>query len=201
MLTDQQKQQITDKLSSLLAIANARFKTAILMPEVFYDCNNTSGGYHKDGTLHFNPVLTVQNFEDYLNTTVPHEMAHYIQWHVYRGSLTRQITYGRGYRAVLTRRKVHGREWQSIMRLFGIHNPKRCHNYDVTDVKKKRNIKKFPVYCSCQVHQVTARFIVKLTMGKKYKCLVCRSPVSLTNPAAPEIDKIIPLTSPATVVS
>ena len=184
------KQQIADKVAELVRVANQRYAKAMLPPPIYYDCNDTKGGYHKAGALHFNSILAAQNFDHYLTVTVSHETAHYVQWIVYPDSLTRKVVY-RGYSPVYSRRKVHGREWQSIMRLFGIRDPERCHNYDVASVQK-RVFKKTPVYCACSVHQVTNKIIAKLNAGRTFTCKDCKTKISLVNPLT---SKEVPVSS------
>jgi predicted SprT family Zn-dependent metalloprotease len=170
MITAEMKQQVFDKVSALVKIASNRYNNFMLLPTIYFDCVGTRGGYQKRNELHFNPELLVQNFERYLNTTVPHETAHYVQWIVFPNSLNNGV-----------RRQIHGREWKSIMYLFGIKNPERCHSYDITNVKR-RVFKRTPVYCSCSVHEVTNHVINKLQQGKSFSCLKCKSKISLTNP-------------------
>jgi len=187
MINDQIRQQVADKLESLLAIANQRFGRNLLMPVVYYDCHTRMGGYHQNGTLHFNPTLLNQNLAHYMDNTVVHEMAHYVQLMVYPESLTRQYVGFRwrngGTKNVYSRRKVHGREWQFIMRLFGIRDPERCHHYDTSSVPVRRVYQRFPLYCGCEnPHTATLKLINKIKKGKKYSCMICGKSISLIKP-------------------
>lgn len=178
MINDQTKQQVMDKLASLLAVANQRFGRNILMPLVVFDCHDTRGGYHQNGVLHFNPVLLNQNLAHYMDVTVVHEMAHYIQKIVFPASLEIRIRWDGKF----SRRKVHGREWQSIMRLFGIREPERCHSYDVTSVRQ-RVYQRYPIYCGCEKnHTATLKLINKIKKGKRYSCTICGKAISLIKP-------------------
>lgn len=166
------------KLAELLDIANKRFGRSMPMPSVFFDCHDTRGGYHQSGTLHFNPTLLNQNLAHYMDITVVHEMAHYVQKIVFPDSLEVRLKWnGR-----VKRREVHGRAWQSIMRLFGIREPERCHSYDVTDVRK-RVYRRYPIYCGCEKpHMATLKLVNKITSGRKYTCTICRKSISLIKP-------------------
>lgn len=168
MLDSEFQQAVVNKLKSLREIASARFQRDIPFPVIYFDCVGTRGGYHKSGTLHFNMVLLRENYEKYIESTVPHEMAHFVQWLVYPYSLERK--YGKN-------RKVHGVEWKSIMNLFGV-KPERTHNYDVTNARQ-RTRKKFPVYCKCSTPKlVTITLIRRLELGKCYRCIICNTKVS-----------------------
>jgi SprT protein len=166
-----------EAVSRYVKLAAERYKKNLVMPLVHFDVHDSRGGYHQAGAVHYNPTLAAQNFTDYMETTVPHEAAHYIQWQVFPSSLMTTM--------FRKRRKIHGREWQSVMRLLGA-NPARCHHYDVSAVPMRRKFKRFPVYCKCpQPHQVTVKIINKLQAGKKYTCYVCHSQVFLTNQLTP----------------
>jgi len=80
--------------------------------------------------LRFNRKLAVENRDHFMNDTVPHEVAHIVQRWRY------------GYQV-----EPHGREWKKIMvEVFRIP-PKRCHNLDVSSVKRKT--KEYAYVCGC----------------------------------------------------
>lgn len=68
------------------------------------------------GRVDFNLDLLLANYETFLATTVPHEVAHIVVW----------TRYGRAARP-------HGREWKETMRALGAE-PNRTHSYDTTEV-------------------------------------------------------------------
>lgn len=170
------KPRILSKVAELVAIANRRYGTMLAVPPVFFDCHGLRAGFHKGGTIHFNSILLRENTEAYFTSTVPHEVAHYVQWHVYPQSLSPSLQHNR---------RVHGHEWKSIMRLFGVR-PERTHNFDVTTTRR-RIFQRFPLYCGCpNVHiYVTLKLVNKMRAGKMYTCRTCHQPVSLTKPLTP----------------
>lgn len=189
MLNDQQKQQIAEKVGTLIKLANERYGKPMLPPTILFDCNTSAGGYTLRDTLHFNPTIAFSNFDLYMETTVPHETAHYVQDQVFPSIGCRfKITVFGGM--VKKRRSIHGREWQSIMRFFGIRNPKRCHTYDVSNVPGRRVFKRTPVYCSCSVHQVTNKIISKMQQGRTYSCNLCHTRISLSKPLTAAVQSV-----------
>ncbi len=129
-------------------------------PKICFDVKGTKGGFadFKDMSIHFNLDLARTNGEVYINQTVPHEIAHLIDFQKYKG-------WG------------HKRTWKMIMQyVFGLE-PKRCHNYDVSEVKKK----KYDTYiyaCKCREHKVKSNMHKKIALNRsKYSCATCRMPI------------------------
>lgn len=184
------RQRIVDLVQSLREKASAHFGRDIPMPGIFYDCTGTRGGYHRKGTLHFNPVLLEENTEEFIATTVPHEMAHHVQYIVYPETLTSSPAWmvradwsdPFARESSRKRRSIHGEKWKSIMHLFGVV-PDRCHDYDVTNAVRRR-FERFPLYCGCDTvrYRVTLKIVNKMQRGKVYKCRYCHQNVSLTKP-------------------
>ena len=91
------------------------------IPVIKYDLKGVVAGQCiYIGIIRLNSFLLRENLEDFLENTIPHEVAHYIAVKVF-GSLI----------------KPHGKEWKMIMNLLGVF-PVRCHSYDVGRVKRKR---------------------------------------------------------------
>ena len=80
--------------------------------------------YHKTNPqifiLEFNPEAIAKNWDDMVNNTIPHEVAHSV--------CQANPKLGRG----------HNRGWKAVCRVLG-GNPVRCHTYDLTPAKKTRN--------------------------------------------------------------
>lgn len=104
--------------------------------------------------IRYNPTLLVNGeYKDFLEETVPHEVAHVIT----------HIVYGKV--------KPHGSEWKRIMRSFG-KNPQTYHNYNL---KKSRNVKKFRYKCKCKHHFVGLKVHKKIHLGYSYSCKKCKN--------------------------
>lgn len=100
----------------------------------------------------FNPVIWNDN-KDVYDSTVVHEVAHYIQSELYPVS------------------KPHGAEWKSVMTRLGA-NPKRCHSMNVRSTQKRT----FVYGCNCMDHDFTIiRHNKVQKKGVKYTCNKCKT--------------------------
>ena len=137
--------RVIAKLNQCIATAESHFKgQKFAFPTIKYHKRGTTAGTadcHR-WVLDFNPTLFVENVEDFLGRTVPHEMAHLIDYQVYQKQ-ARMMSFG--YRRA--KRSVHGPTWQSIMRLLGAP-VSRCHSYDVTNARVK-NRTRYNYACAC----------------------------------------------------
>ena len=114
--------------------------------------------FYQGRELSFNLILAKDNLTDFLNSTVPHEVAHLFQRKIYPYS------------------KPHGKEWKKIMQLGG-YNQMRCHSYDTSTVKKVQT-KKYEYGCKCFMrHLLTKNRHSRILNGSKYFCNVCHSEI------------------------
>lgn len=114
--------------------------------------------YSRSGNheLRFNRKILMENSDEFIEDTVPHEFAHLITYALY--GTDRDY---KGHRKV----KPHGTQWQRVMRLLG-YKPTRCHNFDVKPARKVA--RKYEYSCSCQVHKLTAIRHNKIKSGRSY---------------------------------
>lgn len=163
MVEQEIKERVHQKIAECIQLANARFGQTFNMPIVQFTVRGTRGGYCQGVYVNFNPVLLRENTETFIATTVPHEVAHYIQ------------------RLEYPKSKSHGQEWKYIMRVFRVE-PKRCHNYDVSNARVRRRWKMqgVPAYCGCRVHSITLR---KANKVHAYRCKFCKVTLTLNAPA------------------
>jgi SprT protein len=111
--------------------------------------------------LRFNLQLLTENLEDFLQQTIPHEVAHLVvNWR---------------HRKKRARPKPHGPEWQAVMQdCYGLQ-PTRCHSYQTTAARVvARN---FLYECNCREHRLTR--IIHNRISRRYKalCKKCRTPL------------------------
>lgn len=153
-------QKCFDKLNSLLSV-DLKLETS--EPIVMFKDSKT-GGYvwpQKFGNRVFlNWVLLKENKEDYINGTIPHEVCHIFQRHLY------------------PRSSSHGVEWKRLMQMVGLE-PKRCHSYDVQNAGRDSKKATFTYICKCQKHQLSAiknrRFLTGVVGG--YNCRKCKTSI------------------------
>lgn len=158
------KSQIEARVLECMEIVRAKFRlTEFQNPSVHFDVSGTKGGFAKyqDWSIHFNLDLAKNNMEQYLNQTVPHEVAHLVDFKKYGG-------WG------------HKRTWKAIMiHVFGL-KPDRCHSMDVSEVKTR----KYDTYiytCNCPSleHKIKTNLHKKMSvLGKNYRCGRCMNRIS-----------------------
>ncbi len=124
-------------------------------PRVWFDLKGASAGqaHLGRGGLRFNPILLNDNRQVFFDEVIPHEMAHWLVFHLAGG----------------TRLKPHGREWQAVMRdLFGLV-PKVTHQLDI----QRAQPRPYRYQCGCQIHRFTARRHSLAINGRRYRCRHC----------------------------
>ena len=104
--------------------------------------------------VRYNPVLLWANAEDFLVTTVPHEVAHLV-----------------AYARHGARIRPHGPQWRAIMHFFGVA-PERCHRYDLSAVRA-RALQEFDYHCSCRGHRLSSIRHNRVLAGGSYICRRC----------------------------
>jgi SprT protein len=132
-----------------------------------FNLNNTTAGlaFYIANKIHLNHRLFLQNKQDFFSQTIPHEVAHLVAFRVFGESAM-----------------GHGPEWKSVMRVFGVA-PERCHNYDVSSVKRMRTITRFLFTCNCsgKVFELTPTQSKKADRDNNFSCRVCESKLVRTN--------------------
>jgi len=117
--------------------------------------------YYKENRISLNAILFKENFQSFVNQTVPHEYVHLLAYRLYGND-------GIG----------HGQYWKFVMRRLGFV-PDRCHNYDTSNARV-RITKQFEYACSCQVHRVGLSVHKKIQFqNKTYTCKRCKQNISL----------------------
>lgn len=108
--------------------------------------------------IRYHPVLLRDNPEDFLISTVPHEVAHVAAF----------ARHGAGIRP-------HGPEWTAIMRHLGAE-PLRCHGYDVSNLAV-RTLRELDYRCACRGHRLTSIRHRRILAGQTYLCRQCGTPL------------------------
>ena len=136
MLTLEQRSEIYTRVDHFISIACDAYNTELEGPYVRFDKRGTCGGTanYSLNELNFNAGLMLDNWDEYLNQIIPHEVAH----------LVKNAVYGAERKGELMR--PHGTYWQRIMRQFGIE-PDRSHRMDISKVQQPK--RKFVYECEC----------------------------------------------------
>lgn len=142
-------------------LGNDIFSTNMPKLNMDFSLKGTTAGQFspKKNAIRVNLVLFNENYDDYVENTLPHEVAHAVNRHLAR------LEFG-------IRRKPHGYEWKRIMRAFG-KEPSVGHSYDVSNARQKKWDRPFLYRCACQDHEFTATCHKRVKKGTRYKCKRC----------------------------
>lgn len=139
----------------------------ISLPSMDFNKRGLSAGTATYSTNHIsiNPIYLVEQANNnFIEETIPHELAHLIAYNVYGRA-------GHG----------HGRKWQRVMRTLG-QTPDRCHNYDGTNARVRQTVK-YEISCGCQVEKPKFIGAVRAARMRKgtqhYICKGCSQRVVL----------------------
>lgn len=151
------------RVRQLLTTARRELGVATQPPEIRFDLRGQSAGQARcdagaRGVVRFNPWLLLRHGEEFIDQTVPHEVAHWL-------TFTR---FGR-------RARPHGPEWRELMVLFGAE-PRRCHDYSLEDVPHRR-VSSHSYHCTCQEHRLSAVRHNRVRKGQTYLCRRCGQPL------------------------
>ena len=133
MLTVQQQTETTARVEHFIEMGNTIFNINMRMPNIIYKKRGTCGAtaWYSRLELNFNAGLMVDNWDEYMNQVVPHEVAHLIKEHIY----------GRGKGSL----SAHGAQWKHVMVKLGV-SPDRTHTMDTSKVARK--MAKFQYKCN-----------------------------------------------------
>ncbi|GAB2792106.1 SprT family zinc-dependent metalloprotease [Halomonas shantousis] len=125
-------------------------------PAVWFDLRGKGAGqaHYDRGGLRFNPVLLADNRQAFMVEVIPHEMAHWLVFHL------------DGPRA-----RPHGHEWKTVMRkLYGLP-PVTTHRFDVS----RASPAPYRYRCACKTpHHFSPRRHALARRGTDYRCRRCR---------------------------
>jgi SprT protein len=129
ILSPELRKRIEDKVRSCLDIAAKEYKRDFEMPVIRYDVRNTDGGlaYHQLWLIRLNLILCYENEKHFIDTTVPHEVAHLVARAVYNDRVLAETG---------KRMRPHGKEWKEVMSLFELE-AKVTHQYSVASIERK----------------------------------------------------------------
>jgi SprT protein len=161
-IDDQLHARIIQKAKETVDKINNHYHLDMKVPPIYYDVTGTTAGLAKSASMsvHLNPTLLLQNLEDSINNTLPHEVCHL-------GVMQKAIKEKKAFP------KAHGAEWKLMMYVVGVP-AKNCHSYDVTDVKKP--VAEYEYKCNCTKSIIVGQVIHnKIKDGRKYTCKKCNT--------------------------
>ncbi len=160
LLNTPQQAQVRHATQDCIVRAAGLFGREFVMPAVRFDLSGCAAGQYRvlrgKVAIRYNPWIFARYYEDNLNETVPHEVAHFVVDQLW------------GLRRV----RAHGEEWQSVMRALGAE-PRVTARYDLTGLPVRRQ-RRHPYHCACQTHQLTSCRHNRVQRGAaQYRCRQC----------------------------
>ena len=124
----QKTYQIIDKANIILNIE-------LKYPTILFNLHGCIAGKanYNGWKIHYNYTLLKENFKNFVEDTIVHEVAHLVEYAKYQ-------------------KCGHKENWKGIMRQLGISDPQRCHDYNVAHCKRKT--KQFIYECNCNTKHV-----------------------------------------------
>ena len=114
--------------------------------------------------IDYNMDIVRQNYDNFMQRTPAHEVAHLLACRKF------------GWRI-----SAHGKEWKYVMRTAFQLDPARCHNYDMTGVKRKGGTQaRYNYVCDCNKHSLSKRShnanreAIRQGFDGKYRCKDCK---------------------------
>lgn len=147
--------QVICQAKQCISLAQQHFQHTFAMPIIDYKVRGLKAGvaYLSQNKISLNRTLLLENQQNFIQQTVPHEVAHLIVYQVF-GKV-----------------KPHGKEWKFVMEQLFNCPAKTCHQFDTSQVQGKR----FIYQCSCQQHQLSIRRHNKIQRGEAhYFCRNCK---------------------------
>jgi len=160
-----QEKQVIDATQNTLNQAEVIHKTRFRPIDVRFDLKGRAAGMYRvqrrKRVIRYNPYLFAKYFDHNLQTTVPHEVAHYVT----------DMLFG------LRNIQPHGKQWQAVMLSLGA-DPAVTGDYDLTGIPVRRQ-RRFHYQCACSEHQVsTVRHKRVMRGDMKYLCRACHTEIA-----------------------
>jgi SprT protein len=154
MLTAEDKKALALQGEDFFIEAECFFDRAFERPTYLFNQRGRAAGtaHLQRNLIKINPILFINNKEEFFEQVIPHEVAHLITFQLY-GKV-----------------RPHGKEWQHIMEKVFKRPAATTHQLDIKDVVGKL----FTYQCACTTHQLTIRRHNKVQKGCEYRCKSCR---------------------------
>jgi SprT protein len=159
-IDDQQQQQVCRETLACLQRAERLFRLGHKPIPVLFDLTGRAAGMYRverrRAVIRYNPYIFARHFEHGLQTTVPHEVAHYITDRLYG----------------LAHVRPHGREWRAVMQALGVE-ARATSTIDLEGLPLRRQ-RRFTYRCACTTHRLSACRHNRVTAGHaRYHCRAC----------------------------
>ncbi|MGB5278758.1 MAG: SprT-like domain-containing protein [Gammaproteobacteria bacterium] len=161
-ISHRREQQVRLKTGEIIRQASLIYNHPLPIIPVLFDLKGRAAGMYKVNSskriIRYNPYLFAKYFDDNVETTVPHEVAHYVV----------DILYG------ASRVKPHGVEWQQVMLSLGAE-PRATGNYNLSGIPVRKQ-QRHAYRCACTRHHISTARHNKILRGQaRYYCRNCKA--------------------------
>ncbi len=161
----EQEKLVIQATEACLQRARKIFRNNFNAIEVKFDLKGRAAGMYRvqryRRVIRYNPYLFAKYFDHNMDTTIPHEIAHYVT----------DMLFG------LMHIRPHGKEWQAVMRSLDAKPDVRGH-YDLTGIPVRRQ-RRFRYQCACSEHEITTVRHHRMMCGEiTYLCRSCQTELS-----------------------
>ena len=163
-----QRQQVIALTHIYIKRAGEIFNRDFDLIPVNFDLSGRTAGMYKSSAesrwIRYNPYIFSKYYEQNIDVTIPHEVAHYVVDNLY----------GHGRRSLFSSQRIrpHGEEWKNVMREFGADaSPTFSFNLEGLPVRKYRQ---YLYACGCREHQLGSRRHMRVSRKQtQYRCSFC----------------------------
>lgn len=164
-LTDRQKQQVIQVTRQYLELVNRQYRINTSSLDLTFNLTGRAAGMYRvkrhNGSLireiRYNTYIFARYFDDNLQNTVPHEVAHFVT----------DMLYG------LSAIKPHGKEWKQVMKFFNADSSVTA-DYDLTGLPLRQQAR-YLYRCACREHELSATRHNRITRKRThYYCNKCQ---------------------------
>lgn len=164
MINQELRHRVLHKVEECYHIAEQHFNRHFERCTVNFDLTGTCAGraHYTANRIRLNPQMLINHESEFIDQTVPHEVAHLLAFQVYGSRI-----------------KPHGSHWKKTMLVLGVE-PTRCHNYDLSKVDVRRKTK-YHYACGCpnRNHIVSSVLHNRMIDGRVYRCTSCKTPLRM----------------------
>lgn len=168
-ITPLQRQAVSERIIQCFERAENEFGVTLTRPEVLYKLKGTTAGraFPRQHKIDLNEGLLARNYSKFFETTIPHEAAHLIAPQVYN------------------ERTGHGEKWVTVMKVLGVKEITRCHQYDVTETKIQKTHHRYICAHGC-TFKVYGKIHNQVSRGQARICKRHASPIIYQETIVPE---------------
>lgn len=136
-MTQALRERVRSEVKRYVELANDTWGIDMDVPNIVFKKRGTTAGTasYTKWEVDYNMELLSENVEEFIARTVPHEVAHLVDFLLHPANFTGP------------KRSVHGKTWKNVMRKFGVKDISRCHSYNTSNVSTRRNSVSYSYTC------------------------------------------------------